>query len=203
MEFDFSTLLSFFLGIGLAAAAGFRVFVPLFALSLAAHFGVDINENWILNENWQWIGSWPAILTLGVATIVEILGYYIPWLDNALDTLAVPLATIAGTMLMGITMVDVDSEVFKWALAIIAGGGTAAAVKGTMSSGRVASTVTTGGTGNFLVSSGETAAASVMSIIAFALPVIAFVLVLLLFYGIHRTWKFFFNRKKKISDENA
>ena len=75
------TILSIFLGIGLAASVGFRVFLPLFALSLASYFGV-----WDLNENWQWIGSLVAVLTLGLATLLEIFAYFIPWFDNLLDS---------------------------------------------------------------------------------------------------------------------
>ncbi|MDH3699391.1 MAG: DUF4126 domain-containing protein, partial [Flavobacteriaceae bacterium] len=89
------TIISIFLGVGLAASVGFRVFLPLFALSLAAYFGV-----WELNDNWQWIGSLAALITLGAATIIEIFAYFIPWFDNLLDSIAVPLAAIAGTAVM-------------------------------------------------------------------------------------------------------
>ena len=112
------TLLSIFLGIGLAASVGFRVFLPLFALSLVSHFGV-----WELNESWQWVGSLAAVITLGVATIVEIVAYYIPYLDNLLDSIAIPLAAIAGTAVMVSTVADLN-PVITWSLAIIAGGGT-------------------------------------------------------------------------------
>ena len=67
------TILSIFLGIGLAASVGFRVFLPLFALSLAAFFG-----KWELNDSWQWIGSLTAVLTLGAAMLIEIFAYFIP-----------------------------------------------------------------------------------------------------------------------------
>lgn len=89
------TIISIFLGIGLAASVGFRVFVPLFVLSLAAYFNL-----WELNESWQWIGSLAAVITLGVATLVEITAYYIPYVDNLLDSIAIPLATVAGTAVM-------------------------------------------------------------------------------------------------------
>jgi len=179
------TILSFFLGIGLAASAGFRVFVPLFALSLAAHFGGDMLN---LNENWQWVGSWPAIITLGAATLIEIVAYYIPVVDNLLDTLSVPMATIAGTLLMASTLTDMG-EVATWALAIIAGGGVAATVSGTTAATRAVSTGTTGGTGNFLVNTGETAASSVLSITSIIWAPIAFVLVLITLFLIWRIWK--------------
>jgi hypothetical protein len=183
--FDTSTLMSFFLGIGLAASAGFRIFLPLFALSLGAHFGGDLLN---LNESWQWVGSWPAMITLGVATLIEIIAYYIPVVDNLLDTIAVPLAAIAGTVLMGSTLLDMG-EVATWALAIIAGGGTAAAVSGTTAATRAISTGTTSGTGNFIVNTGETAAASVLSATSFIWAPLAFLLVLVTLFLVYRLWK--------------
>lgn len=193
--FDLSTLMSFFLGIGLAASAGFRIFLPLFALSLGAHFGGDLLN---LNESWEWVGSWPAMITLGIATIVEIIAYYIPIVDNLLDTIAVPLAAVAGTVLMGSTLLDMG-EVATWALAIIAGGGTAAAVSGTTAATRAVSTGTTGGTGNFIVNTGETAAASVLSATSFIWAPLAFVLVLITLYIVFRIWK----RSRKFLTENT
>ena len=99
----FEIILSIFLGIGLATATGFRVFLPLLVLSLAGFYEVIP-----LNEGWQWIGSLTAIITLGVATLIEIFGYYIPWFDNILDTIALPLATLAGTAIMVATITDLD-----------------------------------------------------------------------------------------------
>lgn len=164
---DSSLLISIFLGIGLAAATGFRIFLPLFALSLAAHF-----DWWTLNDQWIWLGSTTALLTLGIAMVSETLAYYIPWVDNLLDTIAVPLAAIAGTAIMVATMSDV-SPLITWSLAIIAGGGTAAAVKGATASTRLTSSVTTAGLGNPVVSTVETAGALVMSVLSFIAPVIA------------------------------
>jgi len=179
------TILSIFLGIGLAASVGFRVFVPLFALSLAAHFNV-----WELNESWLWIGSWTAVITLGVATIVEIFAYYIPFVDNALDTIAVPLAAIAGTAVMVSTVADL-SPVITWALAIIAGGGTAAAIAGTSSVTRLTSTTTTAGLANPVISTLETGTAIVMSILSVFVPVLAIILVVIVLFIIFRLYKKF------------
>lgn len=177
------TILSIFLGIGLAASVGFRVFLPLFALSLASYFNV-----WELNASWEWIGSTTALITLGVATLVEIVAYYIPIVDNALDTIAVPLATIAGTAVMVSTIADL-SPVITWSLAIIAGGGTAAAIKSTTSTTRLGSTVSTAGIGNPIFSTIETGTSIVMSIIAIFLPVVGIVLVILIFYLIYKVYK--------------
>lgn len=177
------TILSIFLGIGLSASAGFRVFLPLFALSLAAYFNV-----WELNESWQWIGSTTAVITLGIATLVEIIAYYIPVIDNVLDTIAIPLATIAGTAVMVSTVVDL-SPVITWALAVIAGGGTAAAVKSSASATRLGSTVSTAGFGNPIVSTVETGTSIIMSVVSIFLPILAIVLVLFIFYMVYKVYK--------------
>ncbi|WP_407557136.1 DUF4126 domain-containing protein [Winogradskyella sp. 4-2091] len=177
------TILSVFLGVGLAASVGFRVFLPLFALSLAAYFNV-----WELNESWLWIGSTTAVITLGIATLVEIVAYYIPIVDNALDTIAIPLATIAGTAVMVSTVADL-SPVITWALAIIAGGGTAAAVKSSAGITRAGSTVSTAGFGNPIVSTIETGSSIVMSIVSIFLPILAILFVLFIFYIIYKVYK--------------
>ena len=168
------TIISIFLGVGLAASVGFRVFLPLFALSLASYFGV-----WELNESWQWIGSVAALLTLGVATLAEIFAYFIPWVDNLLDSIAIPLAAIAGTAVMVSTVANLD-PVVTWSLAIIAGGGTATAIKGAGASTRLASTVTTGGVANPLVSTVETGTAVVVATASIFAPIFAAFLVIVI-----------------------
>lgn len=170
-------LLSIFLGIGLAASSGFRVFVPLFALSCASYFGVIP-----LNETWAWVGSTPALIILGVASIVESVSYLVPYIDHLLDTIAVPLAGIAGTLVMASTLSNM-SPAMTWALAIVAGGGAAATIKGTAATTRVASTATTGGLANPVVSVAETGTAiglSALSIFAPIFAMVALVLVLIL-----------------------
>lgn len=180
------TVISIFLGIGLAASVGFRVFLPLFALSLAAYF-----DYWELNESWQWIGSLAAVITLGVATLVEIATYYIPFVDNLLDSIAIPLATVAGTAVMVSTVADL-SPVVTWALAIIAGGGTAATIKTASGATRLTSSVSTAGLGNPLVTTIETGSSIVMTLMSLFLPFVGFVLaivVLIVFYILYKKFK--------------
>ena len=177
------TIISIFLGIGLAASVGFRVFVPLFVLSLASYFNV-----WELNASWEWIGGTTALITFGVATLVEVFAYYIPYVDNALDSGVIPLAAIAGTAAMVSTVADLDPTV-TWVLAIIAGGGTAAAVASSSGVTRIASTTTTGGVANPVISTIETGTSVVMSIVSIFIPILAFLLVLLIFYLIFKVYK--------------
>ncbi len=180
------TVISIFLGIGLAASVGFRVFLPLFALSLAAYF-----DYWELNETWQWIGSLAAVITLGVATLVEIATYYIPFVDNLLDSIAIPLATVAGTAVMVSTVADL-SPVVTWTLAIIAGGGTAATIKTASGATRLTSSVSTAGLGNPLVTTIETGSSIVMTLMSLFLPFVGFVMaivILIVFYILYKKFK--------------
>ena len=185
MDFSPETLFSIIIGIGLAASVGFRIFVPLFALSLASFYGIIP-----LNESWEWVGSSTAIIILGIATIVEILAYFIPWLDNLLDTIAVPLAAVAGTAVMVATVSNLDPTI-TWALAIIAGGGTATAIKGSTSTTRLASTATTAGIANPIISTVETGTSIVMSVFSIFIPILAIVLVGVIFWILFRVFKLF------------
>ena len=182
-----------FIGIGLAAATGFRVFLPVFIVSLASNMG------WIpMNEHFAWMAGMPTLIITGVATVVEILAYYIPFVDHLLDTISIPMATIAGSVLFASQFADL-SAFPQWVMAIIAGGGTAAAVSSAFAGTRAASTATTGGLGNHLVSTTETAGAVVMTGVALIVPIIAFILVVLLLYFVFK-----FGRKiwRKIGHRN-
>lgn len=170
-------LLSACLGVGLSAACGFRVFVPLLAMSIAS-----LSGHLTLSPGFQWIGTYPACIAFATATILEVAAYYIPWVDNLMDSIAAPAAVLAGTIVAASSIVDVDPLV-KWSLAIIAGGGTAAIFHGATTLLRVASTSVTGGLGNHAVATTELGVASCLSILAITLPLVsgAVVLVLLVF----------------------
>ncbi len=178
---SFELIASIILGFSLAASAGFRVFVPLLVLSLSARFG------WFaVGESWEWVGSLPALLLVGVATVFEVGAYFIPWVDNLLDSISVPLAAIAGTLLMVATMGDLDPMI-TWALAIIAGGGAAATVSGATSATRLGSTATTGGIANPAVAATETMAATTVSVASAFSPILGLILFAILFWVL---WRF-------------
>lgn len=167
-------LLSLCLGIALSACCGFRIFVPMLVASLAIKLG------WIaVTPGFEWLGGWTAFLLLATATIIEIGAYYIPWLDNALDTVATPIAFVAGTILTT-SFVEVDVPMLKWGLGIVAGGGTAGLIQAGTSLLRIGSTATTGGIGNPVIASAENIASFGLSFIAVLLPLIAAFLVLLI-----------------------
>ena len=166
--------LSIALGIGLAAAVGLRVFLPMLVVSIAAY-----TRHLPLSSGFEWLGTAPAIVMLSVAAVVEILAYYIPGVDNLLDALAAPAALIAGTVVAAAVMTDLP-PIVKWTTAVIAGGGAAGLTQGLTSLLRMKSTVMTGGLGNHALSTGEWGGALVISLLALAVPVLAVALVALL-----------------------
>ena len=95
-------ILSIALGVGLSAACGFRIFVPLLVVSAAAQGGYLT-----LSPGFQWMAGYPALVTFAVATVLEILAYYIPWVDNLLDTIATPAAVVAGAVVTAAVVTDV------------------------------------------------------------------------------------------------
>jgi hypothetical protein len=176
-----SILLSLSLGIGLSAAAGFRVFVPFLIMSTAALTG-----HLSLSESWSWIGTFPALLVFTIASVVEIAAYYIPWLDNALDIITTPAAVVAGIVLTAAAITDM-SPLLTWTLAIIAGGGTAALVQTGTVLVRGLSSTTTLGLGNFTVSTVELVGSIITSVLAVVIPLLALILVLILLIWIIRS----------------
>jgi Domain of unknown function (DUF4126) len=166
------TLLGLAVGIGLSAACGFRVFVPFLGMSIAS-----LGGHLTLSPGFEWIGSWPALVAFATATVLEIGAYYMPWLDNVMDSITTPAAVIAGTIVTA-SMVGDTSPFLKWSLALIAGGGTAGMVQGATVMLRGASTATTAGLGNHLVATGEMAGAVLITVVALLLPLFAALLVI-------------------------
>lgn len=165
-------VLSIFVGLGLSAAAGFRVFVPLLVVSLASRVGVLD-----LSAEFAWISSTPALIAFSAATIAELGAYYLPFVDNFLDAITSPLAVVAGTVLTAAVVTDVD-PFFKWTMAIIAGGGMAGMVQAKTVVARGVSSMTTAGMANPVLSTVEFGGSLVASVMTILMPAVAFGLVL-------------------------
>jgi uncharacterized protein DUF4126 len=173
MEF----ILSLCLGIGLSAACGFRVFVPMLGMSVASMAG-----HLELSSGFEWIGTPPAFICFLAATSLEIVAYYVPWLDNLLDTIATPAAVVAGTITLAATiaptpMASEMSPLLRWSLAFIAGGSIAGIIQLSTVTLRGTSTLTTAGLGNFIVSTLELFLSVATTILAIALPIVCLLVV--------------------------
>lgn len=169
------------IGIGVAAASGFRVFLPLFGLALAGRFG-----GVTLGQDFTWLVSDGALLALGTAMVAEIAGYYLPLVDHLLDAFTTPAAIMAGTLATAAMLAGIDDPVLKWGLALIAGGGAAGAVQAGSVVARAASTATTGGLGNPVVSTLEWMGALLVTVLAFLAPVLVALGLVLLVAGLVR-----------------
>ncbi|WP_151766505.1 DUF4126 domain-containing protein [Acinetobacter seifertii] len=168
------TILGLCIGVGLSAACGFRVFVPLLVMSIATMMG------WFEpSKGFEWLALPSVCLALGVATVCEVAAYYIPWVDNALDTVATPAAMIAGTLTTMAVSSGEMSQFAGWAAAIIVGGGTAGVVQMSTVTARGVSTATTGGLGNFVVATGEWIGAILLSVSAMLVPALVAIVVLI------------------------
>jgi type II secretory pathway component PulF len=165
--------LSFLLGIGLSAAVGFRVFVPMLLVSLASMAG------WItLSPGFQWMGTPVAALVFGVATLIELLSFLIPWVSNALDGIATPAATIAGVIMMAAVLTEMH-PLIRWTLAIIAGGGVALTVQSATVVTRAVAAGATGGVANPVVGILEAIGALAVTITTIIIPMIMGILILI------------------------
>lgn len=194
-------IMALFIGVGLAAACGFRVFVPLFITSLMASGSVDmfgeVDVQAMLGDQ-DWLANPWVTLALGIATVLEVGSYYIPWLDNALDAVATPAAVVAGTFITGAMMPEMMGDgSLKWIAATIAGGGTSGLFQGASVIVRGTSTATTGGIGNPVVSTAELGGSVLTAFLAIIVPILGAAWVLILMYFVLRTfYRFLKNRSK-------
>jgi len=180
------SLIALCMGVTLSAACGFRAFVPPLAMSIAVREG-----SYPIAEGFEWIGSDVALVTLSIATIIEILAYYIPVVDNFLDTIEIPTVLAVGTMLTAASLGDID-PVLRWSIALVAGGGTAEIVEGFTVLTRLGSTATTAGLGNPLISTTEAMSSTTLSIMAINVPIVAAIVIgIVLYFAGNKIWKYF------------
>lgn len=168
MDYIFAILV----GVGLSISAGFRVFTPMLLASIAAKLG------WLpLATGFEWLGSNVAFVALALATILEIISYYVPMFDNLIRGLATPLAAVAGTLMTVAVIGTENAEFLSWGLAFVTGGGAATVTSLTNTAVRGTTTVTTAGVANPVVSLIEDVSAVVLPIVTIIAPIVVIVLI--------------------------
>lgn len=191
-DLNLEVLTALCIGVALSAASGFRIFLPALILSVAATQG-----NLPLTSELAWIGTYPALLVFAIATLIEIGSYYIPLLDNFLDSLAVPLVLVVGTILTAALLPDLE-PVTRWTLSIVLGGGIAETIEVLTILLRLASTGFSAGLGNPILATAEILIAITISMLALFVPFLAVFLVLfLLQLAVRRIYRYLKNRGKK------
>ena len=162
------------IGLGLAAATGFRVFLPLLMAGVASRIGALP-----LADGFGWLSSTEALVALTAASFFETTAYYIPGVDHLLDVLAGPAAFVAGIVASASVMTDFPPAVM-WPVAIIGGGGLAATTKVTSALVRAKTGIATLGLGNPIVSTVETGGAILIAALAILIPIVCLAMVLVL-----------------------
>lgn len=186
------TIIAVLTGIGLSAACGFRIFVPLLVLNLASLYGYIH-----LAPGFGWLGGHYATVALVSATVLEISAYYVPWLDNVMDAIASPVSVIAGTIATASIIVDMPPSL-RWMISIIAGGGIAGLLQGSTVALRAKSSLFTGGLGNAFIATIELVGSVVTSLLALIIPVLGVIIVIVFIsYYLLRSGRLIFKRTKK------
>ncbi|MDP3386219.1 MAG: DUF4126 domain-containing protein [Eubacteriales bacterium] len=172
--------LNILIGVGLAATCGFRVFVPLLVMGVANKVGYLE-----LSEGFSWIGSYPAMIIFCIATIVEIIAYFIPYVDNLLNAISIPISAVAGIVVTAAVITDI-SPILQWTLAIIAGGGVASVTSLISNGAHTTSTVFSGGIANPVVSAGETVVSVIMAVLSILVPIVAVLFIVMVIILVSR-----------------
>jgi len=161
-----------FAGLALSASAGLRVFLPVLAMAVASRMGyID------LGDRFGWLDHPMMLVVLGTATVAEIGSYYIPWVDNLLDTVATPAAIGSGTLVAAAMLPEMNAAL-QWGLGFVLGGGSAGIVQGATVLTRGASTATSGGLANPVVATAETGGGIAVAGLAFIIPLVVGIFVL-------------------------
>ena len=175
-----ATILAALMGLSLASASGFRVFLPPFLLSIAVRTDTLVNLD-LSDTSFAIFDSNAAVLILGIACLAEFAAYYVPWLDNLLDTIATPAAVLSGVGMSSMVLVGTD-PIMQWSFAIIAGGGSAGIIQLTTVAIRGLSSTLTLGFGNSFVASGENIASIVLTITALLAPLLAAIFAIIIIF---------------------
>jgi uncharacterized protein DUF4126 len=167
-------LLGIPVGLALSTAAGLRIFIPLLITSLAARSGYLT-----LTPSMTWLASDAALVAFVTAAVIEVGAYYMPWLDNVADAIAMPAAITAGIIEMAAVTPDLP-PLLRWTVAIIAGGGVAGFAQLATTLLRFKSSTLTAGTGNPFLATAELVGSLAIAVLAVLAPLVAAVFVLIL-----------------------
>ena len=154
------------LGLGLAASAGLRAFLPLLVAGVAGRLGALE-----LSDSFAWLASTPALVVFGVAVVAEVLADKVPLVDHALDVLHTLIKPVAGTVLAASVLTDLP-PLEATVLSLVTGGTVSEAVHLTKAKLRLLSTVATAGLGNPVLSVIEDLAAVATSVAAVLVPLV-------------------------------
>jgi len=174
------------LAVSLAASAGLRAFLPLLIAGVLSRL-----EVLSLGESYSFVGSTPALVCFGIATVLEIAGDKIPAVDHALDAGGTVVRPLAGSLLAASVMWQIDEPLWALVLGVIVGAPSALAPHAAKAATRGVSTTLTAGFANPVLSIMEDVSAAAIAFLAILVPTLtAAILVLAVFLG----WRWWRNR---------
>jgi hypothetical protein len=182
-----TAVLAVLLGLGLSASTGLNTFIPLLLLSGAARFNIAGVE---LGQKFDWLTSDIGLTVLIVASVVEIVADKIPAVDHFLDTIGTFIRPAAATIASAavLTGAHVDPTVAA-IVGFVVGTPTSLAFHTLKAGTRVASTATTFGCANPVLSVVEDVFSALFSVLAIFLPLVVPFALALAVYLLWRTWK--------------
>jgi hypothetical protein len=173
---DWTTVVpSLAMGIGLAACAGIRAWLPLLLAGGLARWGVIE-----LGPSFQFISGDPALILFGVATVIEILGDKVPAVDHALDSISTVLRPVAGSILAASVLWQVSDPLTALTLGVAVGAPTSLVPHAAKSVLRAASTTLTGGLANPLISVLEDILAFGLFLLTVLVPVVVAIVLIVI-----------------------
>ncbi|MGI8625574.1 MAG: DUF4126 domain-containing protein [Geodermatophilaceae bacterium] len=156
---------------GLSGAAGLNAWLPLLAVGLGDRAG------WLdLGSPYDILSSTPGMIVVGLLLVLDLIGDKIPALDSLLHVIGLVIAPASGAVLFA-AQTDLTSDLNP-AVAAVLGAVTAGSLQAGRAAVRPFVTASTGGIGNPAVSAAEDGTSLLLTGLAFALPILAFLLVL-------------------------
>lgn len=184
---DTNLIYAVLLGLSLAASTGLNTFLPLFLLAGAAHFQL-FNANHLLNGNFAWIASGGALTALGLATAVEVVGDKIPTVDHALDVFGTLARPLVGTFAAAAVFTQADPAMAALA-GLVVGAPIAFGFHTAKAGTRAASSATTLGVGNPVLSTLEDIVATILVFVGLVAPWLVPVLLIGAFWVMWRLYR--------------
>jgi hypothetical protein len=153
-------------GVVLAAAAGLRAFMPLFALGLGSRL-----LDWSIAPSMEWMSTDVGLVGLGIAAVVELLADKVPLVDHTLDVLHTVVGPLAGALVAFSLSADLPPAVGA-ILALALGAPVAGGVHLIAALTRVKSSVMSAGSFNPALSLVEDVVAVAAIAVTFLIPIL-------------------------------
>lgn len=190
----FELIASLGLAVALAASAGLRAWLPLLITGGLARAG------WVqVGDSFQLLSSTPVLIALGVATVIEILGDKVPAVDHALDVVSTVTRPLAGVVVSASVMWQFTDPMIALGIGLLVGAPAAAVPHALKSGVRLASTATTGGLANPVVSVIEDGLSLGLILLAVLVPIFTGVVVIALGVVAFRAWR----RRREVATTTA